>query len=290
MSVPAPTAPRTQNGGRFGMDGDDSAPVVVADDLTVGYTRRPGACPAVDGVTLQVPAGGILGVVGEAGSGKSTLAAAIAGRLRRGSAPGPVIVGGSLKVLGHQVRDAGRRTRDLLGLEVGYLPQDAEAVLTPHLTIAENVAEPIYDRDRRFDRLEAGGHVAALIDAVRLPLTVLERFPHELSRGQRQRVALAKALVLEPRLLVADEPTMGVDVLVRGRILGVLADLQRERNFSAVVVGHDLRELRYITDRVAVMHAGAIVGLGQMERVLAEPTHEYVEALSSLYPRHARLP
>ncbi|TPW76627.1 ABC transporter ATP-binding protein [Schumannella soli] len=262
---------------------------MVADDLTVAYTTRPGATPAVDGVTLQVPAGGILGVVGEAGSGKSTLAAAIAGRLRRGTGPGPVIVGGSLSVLGHQVRDHGRRAREVMALEVGYLPQDAESSLTPHLTIAENVAEPIYDRDRRFDRLEAGGHVAALIDAVRLPLTVMERFPHELSRGQRQRVALAKALVLEPRLLVADEPTMGVDVLVRGHILAVLADLQRERAFSAVVVGHDLRELRSITDRVAVMHAGAIVGLGQMEQVLAEPTHDYVEALASLYPRHARL-
>jgi ABC-type dipeptide/oligopeptide/nickel transport system ATPase component len=125
---------------------------------------------------------------------------------------------------------------------------------------------------------------------VRLPLSIMESYPHELSRGQRQRVALARALVLGPTLLVADDPTMGVDVLVRGPILEVIADVQREREFSVLVIGHDLRELRSITDRVAVMHQGALVGVGQIDEVLGDPLHPYVRRLAGLYrrPSHAR--
>lgn len=262
-----------------------AVPAVLAHDLTLGYSRRPDHVAAITGVSFTIPPGGILGVVGEAGSGKSTLARAVSAQLGSPFRDSPIILGGTLQVLGREVRDQSRRTRDELTLSVGYLPQDGGSILAPHLTVGDNVAEPIYDRDRHFPRLEAGGAVAALIDAVHLPLGVLERFPHELSRGQRQRVALAKALILEPSLLVADDPTMGVDVLVRGRILNVIADLQRERAFSALVIGHDLRELRSITDRIAVMHAGRIVGIGQLDEVLADPLHPYVEALAVLHGR-----
>jgi ABC-type glutathione transport system ATPase component len=265
-------------------------PAVLADDLSLAYSHRVGEAPAVDGVSLEIPAGGILGLVGEAGSGKSTLARAMSGQLGAGQRGAPVITGGALRVLGTDVRGMTRRERDALTLRVGYLPQDAGSVLLPALTVGENVAEPIYARDRRFDRLEAGAAVAELIDAVRLPLSVMESYPHELSRGQRQRVALAKSLILGPALLVADEPTMGVDVLVRGPILEVIADVQREREFSVLLVGHDLRELRSVTDRIAVLHQGALVGLGQIDEVLADPLHPYVRQLAALSRRasHAR--
>ncbi len=251
---------------------------VRADDLTLGYGDGD---IAVSGVSFEIPLDGILGVVGEAGSGKSTLARAVAAQSVPGERQAPHIVGGHLNVLGREVRDLTPRRKDQLMLKVGYLPQDGGNTLEPHLTIGENVAAPIYQRDDKYDRHLAGALVAQLVDAVRLPLGVMAKFPHELSRGQKQRIALARALILEPHLLVADDPTMGVDVLVRGRILTVIADLQRERAFSALVIGHDLRELRTMTEQIAVMHEGMFVGYGQVDEVLANPLHPYVEALSA---------
>ena len=254
------------------------APVaVLADDLTLGYGDDD---VAVNGVSFAIPVGGILGVVGEAGSGKSTLARAVAAQVLHGQKPLPKIFGGSLQIFGQDMRAISDKHRSRLTARIGYLPQDGGSSLEPHLTVGENVSEPIYSRDRKFDRLDAGAAVATLIDAVRLPLAVMNKFPHELSRGQRQRVALARALILEPSLLVADDPTMGVDVLVRGRILTVIADLQRERAFSALVIGHDIRELRTMTENIGIMHGGMFVGLGQVDQVLRNPLHPYVEQLA----------
>ena len=252
---------------------------VLADDLTLVYGRD--ETPAINGVSFQLAAGETLGLIGEAGSGKSTLARAVASQMAPGEREAPVIAGGRLTVLGRELRDS-RRQRDGLALRIGYLPQDGGSSLQPHLTVGENVAEPIFQRDKRFDRLDAGAAVAKLVDAVRLPLSVMEKFPHELSRGQRQRIALARSLVLEPELLVADDPTMGVDVLVRGPILQVVAELQKEFGFSALIVGHDLRELRTVVDRIAVLHAGLIVGYGSVDEVLANPLHHYVRRLAEL--------
>jgi ABC-type dipeptide/oligopeptide/nickel transport system ATPase component len=269
----------------------DAPLAVFADDLTLGYGDDD---VAVNGVSFAIPVGGILGVVGEAGSGKSTLARAVAAQVLHGQKPLPKIFGGSLQIFGQDMRTISDRKRTRLTTRIGYLPQDGGSSLEPHLTVGENVSAPIYSRDRKFDRLEAGAAVATLIDAVRLPLAVINKFPHELSRGQRQRVALARALILEPSLLVADDPTMGVDVLVRGRILTVIADLQRERAFSALVIGHDIRELRTMTESIGIMHDGMFVGLGQVDQVLANPLHPYVEKLAESISlagpaaRHAR--
>jgi ABC-type glutathione transport system ATPase component len=251
---------------------------VRAEDLTLGYGDDD---IAVSGVSFELPLDGILGVVGEAGSGKSTLARAVAAQAVPGEREAPHIIGGRLQVLGREIRDLSPRRRDKLMLKVGYLPQDGGSTLEPHLTVGENVAAPIYQRDEKYDRHTAGVLVAQLVDAVRLPLGVMAKMPHELSRGQRQRIALARALILEPNLLVADDPTMGVDVLVRGRILTVIADLQRERAFSALVIGHDLRELRTMTEQIAVMHEGMFVGYGHVDEVLENPLHPYVEALAA---------
>ena len=259
---------------------------VSARDLSIHYpARKPEhRSIAVSGVTFDIAHGEFLAVVGETGSGKSTLAetlAGVGGTKRPGS---PQIWGGSLTVLGTDVRNVSVRNRDLLTLRVGYLPQDAGAHLAPRLTIGENVAEPIFARDRRFNQREAAEAVATLIDAVRLPLTTMNKYPHELSKGQRQRIAIARALILEPVLLVADDPTAGIDLTVRGAILDILKDLQRQRSFSAFVVTADLAEVRRISSRIMVMYRGVIVGHGDVDDVLANPQHPYVEGLArSLY-------
>jgi len=235
---------------------------------------------AVDGVDFEIRRGAILAVVGETGSGKSTLARAVA---LQADLPGdrrsPVTSGGSLEVLGREIRGISRRDRARLARRVGYLRQEAGQFLAPRLTVEENIVEPIYQIDRTFDRLEAGAHAATLLDAVRLPLSMLGALPHELSKGQRQRVAIARSLVLEPDVLVADDPTAGIDVTVRSQILDVIAGLQQERSFAALVVTADLGEVRRITDTVAVMQMGRIVGIGGIDEVFDDPLHPYVRRL-----------
>lgn len=259
---------------------DDVA--VRARDLSLLY---PSSNPqtrsiAVNGLSFDIAPGEVLAVVGETGSGKSSLAKAVALQADLVDADSPKITGGSLEVIGTQLRGVSARKRDRLGLYVGYLRQEAGDFLEPRLTIGENVAEPIFSRDRHFDQDEAGEAVATLIDAVRLPLSTMNKYPHELSKGQRQRVAIARAMILEPKVLVADDPTAGIDVTVRAAILDIIVSLQRERGFSALVVTADLSEVRRISNRVAIMHRGVFVGIGDLEKVLADPRHPYVRDLA----------
>ena len=255
---------------------------VRARDLSLLYpsTNPQTRSIAVNGLTFDIAPGEVLAVVGETGSGKSSLAKAVALQADLADADSPKITGGSLEVIGTQLRGVSSRKRDRLGLYVGYLRQEAGDFLEPRLTIGENVAEPIFSRDRHFDQDEAGEAVATLIDAVRLPLSTMNKYPHELSKGQRQRVAIARAMILEPKVLVADDPTAGIDVTVRGAILDIIVSLQRERGFSALVVTADLGEVRRVSNRVAIMHRGVIVGIGELEQVLADPRHPYVRDLA----------
>jgi len=266
----------------------DALPVASAHDVSIHY-RSNTASPefvAVRGVTLDIGLGEVVGLVGEAGAGKSTLGLAMAGLAYR-TQPGlgvPEICGGTLEVLGRRMRRIGHRGRDKITLRVGHLPQDGAERLDSTFTIAENIAEPIYRRDRKFNTREAADAVAYLVDAVRLLLSVMNRMPWELSSGQRQRVALARALILEPVLLIADEPTRGVDVSVRQGVLDALRDLQQDRAFSALIISSDLSVATSISDRLAVMQHGILVGLGTPSDVLERPEHEYVKDLSRTRP------
>ena len=263
---------------------DTSRIVVSARDVSMIYhshQARPHL--AIRGITLDITEGEMLGIVGESGSGKSTFALAIAGRaggLRSGAGI-PRICGGQLEVLGTQLRHVGRRARDRITLRVGFLRQDAAERLSPLLTVAENVAEPIYQRDRRFSAREAADAVATVIDAVHLPLSVMTRLPYQLSSGQRQRVALARALVLEPTMLVADEPTRGVDASARDGVLATLSELSRDRGITAVVISSDLVSLARLAPRIAVMQGGIIVGLGSLDSLTAAPEDQYLKALAA---------
>ncbi|MEX1080302.1 MAG: dipeptide/oligopeptide/nickel ABC transporter ATP-binding protein [Homoserinimonas sp.] len=264
---------------------DVRAVAVSARDLSVHYRTRNSASYtiAVSGVSFDLAEGEVLGVIGESGSGKSTLALTVAAQSGRGLVDDGIaeICGGTLSVYGTQLRGITPRQRNRLTLRVGYLPQDGAVRLDPRLTVAENVAEPIYQRDRRFNQYEAADAVAALIDAVRLSLGMMNRMPHELSSGQRQRVALARALILEPMLLVADEPTRGVDATVREGVLDVIRELQAERGFSALIVSSDIGVVDHVADRVAVLQHGIMIGLGELDAVLRSPSHPYLKGLAA---------
>jgi ABC-type glutathione transport system ATPase component len=261
---------------------DPQQPAVSVRDLSLRYpSRNPETRSiAVNGVSFDIAPGEVLAVVGETGSGKSTLAKALALHADLPGESSPEITGGSVSVLGTRVRGVSNHRRGRLSLYVGYLPQEAGDYLEPRLTVGENIAEPIFSRDRRFDQDEAGQAVATLVDSVRLPLGAMNMYPHELSKGQRQRVAIAKAMILQPRLLIADDPTAGIDVTVRSAILDIIVSMQKEHAFSALVVTADLGEVRRISDRVAIMHGGMIVGIGDVEEVLADPRHPYVTGLA----------
>jgi ABC-type glutathione transport system ATPase component len=258
------------------------APAVSASDLSVRYgsRRADSRNQPVNGVTFELARGETLAIIGESGSGKSTLVRAIAGMAGLAESTSPQITGGSLTVLGEPMRTLTKRRRDRLTLRVGFVPQDAASSLNQRLTVGENIAAPIYSRDPHFDQLHAGIAVATLVDAVRLPLTTMNKHPHELSRGQLQRVAIARALVLEPELLIADDPTAGIDLSARKSILDTINDLHVQRQFSAVVVSHTISEVRRFSDRVAVMHRGVIVGIGGVDEILDAPQHEYIEGLA----------
>jgi peptide/nickel transport system ATP-binding protein len=272
-----------------------NGPAVVADDVSIEYRSARGAeaIRAVDGVSLTVRQGEILAVLGESGSGKSTFAAAIAGQLgATGEGEGAHrrhIVGGELTVLGQKVRGlrASSRKLERLSGRIGYLPQDGADRLSPDLTVGEAIAEPIYARDRRFDRKEAGLVVARLVDAVHLPLGVMRLNTWELSSGQRQRVALARAIIHRPKLLVGDEPLSALDVTVRAQILELLRRLHAELGLALVLVSHDLGLVQHFAQRVVVMRDGLVVEAGETAAVLADPQHEYTRQLLAAVPRLA---
>ncbi|MCU1637260.1 MAG: Oligopeptide transporter [Cryobacterium sp.] len=258
---------------------------LMTSDLTIEYPPH-GASPAfvaVHGFTLRIAPGEVVGLLGESGSGKSTVARVLSGDAA-GSTGGevrPQITGGEATVLGFPLRRISRRKLARLTFGVGHLAQDAAETLPPTMTVAEIVGEPVLERDRHFDRHALEARVLTMVDAVRLPLAVLHKFPYELSNGQRQRVALAKALVFGPSLLIADEPTAGVDVTVRNAVIDLLGELQRERSFSALVISHDIRVLRRVANRIGVMHQGVLVGLGPIDEVFADPWHPYVAGLAA---------
>lgn len=261
-----------------------SEPAIVVSDLSVEYPARGASpsCVALRGVSFRLEAGESIGVLGETGSGKSTLASVLAGRgvpLRSGE-PGPRISGGDATVLGHSLRHARKRDLAEVTFHVGYLPQEAAATLEPTLSVQDNVSLPIFERDHHYSRRAAGERAAQMLDTVHLPLSVLSKYPYELSAGQRQRVALAKALVLGPQVLVIDEPTAGIDATVRDAVIDLLAQLRAHAGFTAVIVSHDLAVLRRATDVSIVLQGGRPVGFGPIDEVLADPSHPFVRGLA----------
>lgn len=230
----------------------------------------------VRGVSFVAEPGAPITVLGPTGAGKSTLLDAIA--LQTPKEHGPELHGGSIAVLGHDLRGLGARARTRLLAFVGHAEQRGSERLDGTLTVGDVVASPIFDRDPRFDRKEAGVAVAGALDSVRLPLGMLDRHVFELSRGQRQRVSLARALVLDPRALVVDDPISGLDPVVAPDVLDGLRELARTRAVVAAV--RTPKQARAIGGTSVVLHRGRVVGVGPIDALLADPRHPYVEALA----------
>ena len=233
---------------------------------------------AVDNVSFDLGRGEILAIVGESGCGKSTLALTLLG-LETPTA-------GEIIFEGDDVTYAKGKEQKALRRHIQMIFQDPYESLNPQMTIGEVIAEPLKVHNLVPDKAERSRRVhKALEDSGLRPAeNFVKRYPHELSGGQRQRVVIAGALVLEPTLLLADEPVSMLDVSIRAEILNLLADLRANRGISIVFITHDLATAAHFTDRVAVMYLGRIVELGPTRQVLANPTHPYTKALLSVIP------
>lgn len=255
-----------------------ATPVVEARGLRITYPgrlRQP-AFVAVDGVDLSIAPGEVLGLVGESGSGKTTIGRAIAGLTP--------VSGGSLQVLGVEMHGVKERQFRPVRKRIGFVFQDPATSFNPLLTIAQCVAEPLVVHGVARDAAAARARVDELLEAVQLPRAFGDRFPHELSGGQRQRASLARALALDPELLIADEPTSALDVSVQARVLELFGRLQEELGFACLFVSHDLAVVDMLADRIAVLHRGVLVEEGTGEEVLANPQHAYTQRLLASLP------
>jgi oligopeptide transport system ATP-binding protein len=227
---------------------------------------------AVDGVSFALHRSEMLGLVGESGSGKTTVAKCIL-RLVEPTA-------GTIRLHGTEITHLSRRAMRPLRRELNMVFQDPYSSLDPRMTCGAIVGEPLR-LHRLANRRAREGRVAAMLDSVGLSAELRHRYPHELSGGQRQRVGLARALIVEPSVLVADEPISALDVSVQAAILNLLGDLQQAMGFSCVFIAHDLAAVEYLCDRIAVMHAGRIVELGTRGELFRAPQHPYTQALLS---------
>jgi peptide/nickel transport system ATP-binding protein len=251
-------------------------PTLKMENLNIEYPKR-GKVPAflaVKDASLEIYPGEVLGLVGESGSGKTTIGRAVVGLLP--------IKSGQLEVAGQKMVGVSKQELQAVRKNIGIVFQDPGSSLNPRWPIGQSIAEPLLlagqnEKDRTV-------RVSELLDMVELPRAYRNRYPHELSGGQRQRVGIARALALNPKLLVADEPTSALDVSVQARVLELLQEIQKEQQFATLFVSHDLAVVDLLSDRIAVMQHGVIVEQGTKDQILRNPQVDYTKKLIAAVP------
>jgi ABC-type glutathione transport system ATPase component len=250
--------------------------IVEVAGLTKDYgtaRRRATTTRAVDDVSFSVPAGQCFGIVGESGSGKTTVAKMLLGLVRPTS--------GSIRIDGIDTQASSRAQRADLHRTIQVVFQDPYSSMNPRLRISRIVGE---GASRVHSRSDVAAEVARLLEIVGLPASYGALYPHQLSGGQRQRVAIARALSVNPRVLVADEPVSALDVSMRGQVLNLLRELQRDLDLTCLFISHDLHVVRQLCDEIVVMQHGSVVERGDPEQVLAAPAHPYTQRLLESVP------
>jgi len=231
---------------------------------------------AVDGVSFQVRQGETLGVVGESGSGKSTLARAVLNLIPP--------TAGAVTLMGRDITHAQREEMRAARRDLQIVFQDPLASLDPRMTIGDSIAEPLQVFRPDLDRAGRDAEVAAMMARTELDPGLINRYPHELSGGQNQRVGIARAMILKPKLVICDEAVSALDVSIRAQIIDLLIDLQKEMGLAMIFISHDLAVVREISHRVLVLYMGRVVELADRDRIYSAPRHPYTKALLSAAP------
>ena len=243
--------------------------------LKLHFPTLKGTVRAVDGIDLRLAAGETLGLVGESGCGKSTTARGISGLIRP--------TAGSVRFEGRELTELSHTELRSTRKDLQMVFQDPYASLDPRMTVLDIIGEPI----RNFGLARGKGiraRVRALLEKVGLDPDFEVRYPHEFSGGQRQRIGVARALAVEPSLILCDEPVSALDVSIQAQIVNLLEDLQNDLGLAYLFISHDLSVVRHVSDRIAVMYLGRIVEAAPAARLYDEPLHPYTEALLSAVP------
>ncbi|MFN8723782.1 MAG: ABC transporter ATP-binding protein [Rhodospirillales bacterium] len=259
-----------------------AAPLLSVRDLEVefaierGLFRKPDVLRAVAGVSFDLAQGETLGVVGESGCGKSTLGRAVL-RLLPAAAGRVAWLGDDLATLGEAAMRARRR-------EMTIIFQDPLASLDPRMTVGDIIAEPIVTHEPGLSRAERRARVEAMMGQVGLAPEMVNRYPHEFSGGQAQRIGIARAMILNPRMIVCDEPVSALDVSIQAQIVNLLMRLQRQFGLSLIFISHDLSIVRHIASRVMVLYLGRMMEIAPRDEIYRNPRHPYTQALISAVP------
>ena len=231
---------------------------------------------AVDGVTFEVKKGEVFGIVGESGCGKSTLG--------RGVCKLENLTSGHVYLDGEDITEYNDRRMRSVRKKVQMVFQDPYASLNPRMSVFDIIAEPLLVHHLYQDKADLEKKVLDLLHRVGLDDYHANRYPHEFSGGQRQRIGIARALAVEPSLIIADEPVSALDVSIQAQVLNLLNELKHDLDLTYIFVAHDLSVVEYISDRVGVMYLGNFVGVGEKEKIYSNPMHPYTQALLSAVP------